>query len=221
MTDTAPHAERRADGDPLRGHDVIATISQVPHVTICPFDPASDADAIVDFLSTSTFPFHGHPTVSEAEARARVLDGYFWASDRCGLWVVADGDRLGIAVIEDLEDIGAGGAPLFDLRLGDRFRGRGLGVAVLRALTSYVFELYPSLRRFEGQTREDNVAMRTVFVRAGWVKEAHYREAWPVEGSAPMASIAYGVLRRDWESGTTTPVTWDDLPDLAHSAKPS
>jgi RimJ/RimL family protein N-acetyltransferase len=68
------------------------------------------------------------------------------------------------------------------------------------------------LRRFEGQTREDNIAMRKVFVRSGWVKEAHYRQAWPVDGSEPKASIAYGILRCDWETGTTTPVDWDDLP---------
>ena len=75
-----------------------------------------------------------------------------------------------------------------------------------------MFETYPGLRRFEGQTREDNVAMRTVFVRSGWAKEAHYRQAWPVEGSEPKASIAYGILRRDWQTGTVTPVDWDDLP---------
>jgi len=83
---------------------------------------------------------------------------------------------------------------------------------VLRALTDHVFEKYPTLRRFEGQTREDNIAMGKVFVRSGWVKEAHYRQAWPIKGAEPKASIAYGVLRCDWETGTITPVDWDDLP---------
>lgn len=115
-------------------------------------------------------------------------------------------------VLEDIEGIARGGAPLFDLRLGERFRGSGLGEPVVRALTDYVFEKYPTLRRFEGQTREDNIAMRKVFVRSGWVKEAHYRQAWPIAGAGPKASIAYGVLRRDWETGTITPVDWDDLP---------
>ena len=115
-------------------------------------------------------------------------------------------------MLEDIDDIAGGGAPLFDLRLAQEHRGRGLGEAALRALTSHVFATYADLRRFEGQTREDNIAMRTVFVRSGWVKEAHYREAWPVEGGEPLASIAYGMLRRDWETGTTTPVPWGDEP---------
>ena len=187
----------------------------MPHIAILPFDPAGDVEAIVAFLSSNSFPFHGRPHISEPDARARVLEGHYWSDGNSGHWVVADGAQIGIAVledIEDIEDIPGGGAPLFDLRLSEQFRGRGLGEAVLRALTTYVFEQYPLLRRFEGQTCEDNIAMRRVFVRAGWVKEAHYREAWPIEDSEPRASIAYGVLRRDWESGRTTPVDWDDLP---------
>ena len=70
----------------------------------------------------------------------------------------------------------------------------------------------PAVNRFDGQTREDNVAMRRTFVRCGWVKEAHYREGWPVDGGTPLASVAYGILRRDWESGQTTTFDWDDLP---------
>ena len=184
----------------------------MPEASIVPFDPASDGEAIVAFLTGNTFPFHGGTRVPEAVARARVQDGHYWSDEHAGHWVVVDGERIGIAVLEDIEDIADGGAPLFDLRLAEVHRGRGLGAAALRALTGHVFETYPDLRRFEGQTREDNLAMRTVFLRSGWVKEAHYREAWPVEGGEPLASIAYGVLRRDWETGTTTPVPWHDDP---------
>ena len=44
---------------------------------------------------------------------------------------------------------------------------------------------------------------------------AHYRQAWPIKGAEPKASIAYGVLRCDWETGTITPVDWETtcLPD--------
>lgn len=183
----------------------------MPQVVILPFDPASDGDEIVGFLASNRFPFHGRPRVSEAEARALVLAGRYWSEESVGHWVVADGERAGMVVLEDVDDIAGGGAPLFDLRLGESFRGGGLGEPVLRALTTFVFEGYPVLRRFEGQTREDNIAMRKVFVRSGWVKEAHYREAWPAEGSELKASVAYGILRRDWETGITTPVVWDDL----------
>ena len=184
----------------------------MPEPSIVAFDPEADGEAIVAFLTRNTFPFHGAPVVSEETARARVRDAHYWSEGRAGHWVVVDAERVGIAVLEDLDDIPGGGTPLFDLRLADRYRGRALGEPILRALTTHVFETYPDLRRFEGETREDNLAMRKVFLRSGWVKEAHYREAWPVENGEPVASIAYGMLRRDWEAGTATPVPWEDLP---------
>jgi hypothetical protein len=52
--------------------------------------------------------------------------------------------------------------------------------------------------------------MRATFRGAGWVKEAFYRDGWPVGADVRVASVGYAVLRRDWESGTVTPVVWDD-----------
>ena len=163
------------------------------------------------FLADDIFPFHGRPRLTKEQARQFVLGGRFWSDDCQGFWVHADGVRIGIAVIDDLADVAQGGNPVFDLRLAEAHRGRGFGVPVLRALTELVFTRWPDVRRFEGHTREDNVAMRATFRRAGWVKEAFHRDGWPVDGAPPKSSVAYAVLRRDWESGTITPVLWDDL----------
>ena len=138
-----------------------------------------------------------------------MLDGRFWSDDSIGFWVEADGARVGVVVVDDVGDVADGGNPLFDLRLAEAHRGRGLGAPVLRGLTDLVFERWPDVQRFEGHTRDDNLAMRATFRRAGWVKEGFYRDGWPVDG-ASKASVAYAMLRRDWASGTTTPVVWDD-----------
>ena len=140
-----------------------------------------------------------------------MLGGRYWSAEALGLWVDADGERIGIAVIDDLDDVAHGGNPQFDLRLAETHRGRGLGVPVLRGLTDLAFSRWPEIARFEGHTREDNLAMRATFRGAGWVKEGYYRAAWPVDGAAPRSSVAYSALRRDWEAGTTTPIVWDDL----------
>ena len=50
--------------------------------------------------------------------------------------------------------------------------------------------------------------MLRTFQKAGWVKEVLYRRGWPVEGGEPVASVAYAMLRQDWENGTRTPVPW-------------
>ncbi|NLS10911.1 GNAT family N-acetyltransferase [Nesterenkonia sp. MY13] len=178
-----------------------------------------DAAALVEFLSTNHYPFHMRSRPSADQIRENLADGDYGYNpehygteaaedtDHRGWWVFAGDVRLGIAILEDLTDA----APLFDLRLAEEHRGKGWGVPVLRALTSLVFETYPEVDRFEGQTREDNLAMRKVFLRAGFIKEAHYRRGWPVEGAEPVASVAYGILRQDWESGTVTTFEWEDL----------
>lgn len=163
------------------------------------------------FLVANAFPFHTRPRATEEQAREVVLGGRYWSADAVGLWVGADGERIGIAVIDDVTDVAHGGNPVFDLRLAEAHRGCRLGVPVLRGLTDLVFSRWPAIIRFEGHTREDNLAMRATFRRAGWVKEAYHRDGWPVEGGAPKSSVAYATLRRHWKSGTITPIVWDDL----------
>ena len=140
------------------------------------------------FLVANAFPFHRQPRWTEEQAREVVLGGRYWSADAVGLWVDADGERVGIAVIDDLTDVAQDGNPVFDVRLAEDHPGRDLGVPVLRGLTDLVFSRWPAITRFEGQTRD----------------------GWPVHGAAPTSSVAYATLRRDWESGTITPVLWDD-----------
>jgi hypothetical protein len=53
--------------------------------------------------------------------------------------------------------------------------------------------------------------MRRALLASGFVKEAHYRRAWPSD-CGRHDSIGYAILRTDWESGTTTSVKWEDEP---------
>ncbi|TFD62743.1 N-acetyltransferase [Cryobacterium suzukii] len=176
-------------------------------VTLVPISSARDRDALIRFLTENDFPFHVGTRLTVQDAQERIAGGRFEGPDHAGFWIDAGtAGRVGYAVLDDLAD----NAPLFDLRLATQYRGQGLGVPVLRALTNYVFTHIPEASRFEGNTRSDNIAMRKSFRRAGFIQEACYRDGWPVSGAAPMASVAYAILRRDWESGTTTPLEWDD-----------
>ncbi|RBM03985.1 N-acetyltransferase [Glutamicibacter soli] len=169
---------------------------------------ASDADDLLTFLTANQFPFHVQQTLREEDVRARIGSSYYWNEDRQGYWVRQGEQRLGMVVLEDLQDAES---PLFDLRLAESCRGQGIGVKVLRALCDLVFESMPKTLRFEGQTREDNIAMRKTFIRSGFLKEAHYRMGWPTTDGRPMASIAYSILRDDWSSGTVTRFEWEDI----------
>ena len=166
-----------------------------------------DHDALVDFMTSNHFPFHVRARPTREDVETAIAEGDYRDEDNDSFWVEhSELGRIGFLRLEDLSE----DAPLFDLRLDAPYRGRRLGAEVLRAITEHVFT-HLDVNRLEGQTREDNIAMRKTFLRCGWLKEAHYREGWPVEGAEPVASVAYAILRRDWETGQTTTFVWEDL----------
>jgi len=176
--------------------------------TFTSLDLPADHAALMQFMLSNEFPFHVNVRPSRTDIERRISEGAFGGPDHASFWVQSASEgRLGLVILDDLLD----DAPVFDLRLSAAARGRGLGVPILQALTAEVFQRWPNVNRFEGQTREDNIAMRKTFLRSGFIKEAHYREGWPVTGAPPLASVAYAILRQDWETGVTTNFAWEDL----------
>lgn len=175
-------------------------------VTLSRLNPAGDdLEPLITFLTENEWPFHVGARITRQEVTASIDAGRWDDEDARTFWIEHDDHgRVGLVRLQDLTDP----TPVLDLRLAEHHRGRGLGVEILAALTRHVMETMPAVDRFEGQTREDNVPMLRTFQKAGWVKEAHYRRGWPVEGGEPLASVAYAILRHDWENGTTTPVPW-------------
>jgi RimJ/RimL family protein N-acetyltransferase len=178
-------------------------------ITLTRLDPeGADRESLIAFLTHHEFPFHVVRRPTRGQVERWIEEGAFRDDDNDSYWVNhGELGCIGFFRLEDLSDQ----APVFDLRLAEPFRGCGLAAPVLTTATDLVFRTMLDVNRFEGQTREDNIAMRKVFLRCGWLKEAHYREGWPVEGAAPVASVAYGILRRDWETGETAPFVWEDL----------
>ncbi|MBN9632673.1 MAG: GNAT family N-acetyltransferase [Actinobacteria bacterium] len=182
-------------------------------ITLSRVDPEVDAAELIAFLSSNRFPFHSSAHPSRDDASRRVERGDFSGPANEAYWIedasVQDasfqGSRVGLIVFEEITD----DTPLIDLRIAEAHRGRGLGGAALRLATTTVFRAHPELNRIEGNTRIDNAAMRRVFEAAGYVKEAHYREGWPVAGQPPLDAVSYAILRRDWAEGTVTPVPWE------------
>ena len=166
-----------------------------------------DVEELVKFLTTNSFPYHRITAPSEELVRQLVMDGRFDADGVRTYWVYGDNQRLGLVIVERL----GSQCPTFDLRLVEEARGQGAGVPVLQALTSMVFTDQPEARRFAGRTREDNIAMRKTFLRAGFLKEAHYREDWQLDEGGRIASVTYAILRRDWERGSRTEFSWEDV----------
>lgn len=164
-----------------------------------------DVEALIDFLTRQSWPFHVGSSLTRADVQGRIAGGGFHSATTRTFWALDGAERVALLRLEDIGD----GDPLFDLRVDQGHRGRGIGSEVVRWLTRYLFDELPGVGRIEAQTRSDNSAMRAVLERCGYVKEAHYRRAWPGAGSDLHDGIGYAVLRQDWISGATTPVQWD------------
>lgn len=167
-----------------------------------------EADELARFLAGEVWPFHTRTHLDQDTVRRQVADGYYDSEGTRTFWIRVDGSVAGMVRLFDLDD----GTPLFDLRLRAAERGRGIGVRAVRWLTGYVFTEFPAIDRIEGTTRQDNHAMRAVFRRCGYAKEAHYRRAWPAEDGTRYDTVGYAVLRDDWSIGAVTPPDFDDEP---------
>ncbi len=167
-----------------------------------------EQEQLIHFMTTNSWPFHGNSHPGRGLIEKAIEEGGYESDEVKTFWVENDElDKVGIVKIHDLQDE----IPLFDLRIADMSRGNGYGPKALRLVAEYVFGLHGKKIRLEGHTRQDNLAMRKTFERAGFVKEAHLRNAWfsPKENSYYDA-VTYGITREDFDAGTTTPVVWED-----------
>ena len=161
-----------------------------------------DAAALAEFLTGDTWPFHAGPPVDRETVLRRAADGHYAHT----FWAVVDGVRAGLVRLDDLDD----DTPIFDLRLATAYRGHGIGRHAVGWLTRHLFTAadLPHVNRIEATTRQDNHAMRATLLRCGYVKEAHYRDGWPSADGTMHDAVGYATLRRDWLTGTVTPVPW-------------
>ena len=161
---------------------------------------------LMSFLTAERWEYFGRPDMTEERVRASWDAGDYRAPGCEGFFIEDDrGAVVGLIRLFDLEDDNV----LFDIRLTERVRGRGFGTTSVRWIVDHLFAR-ADIVRIDANTRHDNVAMRATLRRCGFVKEGHHRAA-RADGHD---SVSYALLRRDWESGTTTPVRWDDAPDI-------
>ena len=157
---------------------------------------ASAVSELADWLAADAWPFHGEVHVTPESVRTLAAAGTFCGEGVATLWFVRDdGERVGMVRAFDLQDV----TPLLDLRIAMRFRGQGLGTAMLQAITTVVFAQHPEIHRLGGYTRHDNAAMCRVFTKSGYELEARHRRSWRMDGGGFADTLGYAILREDWK----------------------
>ena len=172
------------------------------------YDPERDEATLFDLLCNEPWPHRFKAVMTEDDVRHELALGIYTNPDVLTFMIEVGDEVAGYVRSDDLGHERTD--PQLDFRLRQRFRGQGLGPHALAFITREIFDRYPQTHRIEAQTRRDNVAMRKVFVRGGYVLEGVYRRAWPSD-HGPHDGIGYGILRSDWESGTTTPADFSEI----------
>ncbi|MCF2571985.1 GNAT family N-acetyltransferase [Brevibacterium sp. UCMA 11754] len=129
-------------------------------ISLSRLDPnGADRSELIDFFTSNDFPFHVRPERwTAAGVEERIESGAFRSDDYDTFWLQHEQlGNLGIVRLEDLTE----DTPMFDLRLATERRGQGLGTECLRTVTDHVF-MTMDVDRFEGNTRDDNIAMRAL-----------------------------------------------------------
>jgi RimJ/RimL family protein N-acetyltransferase len=149
----------------------------------------SDLGIINDFIINNEWPYH-----STAITEAKPL--VYFSNDAMTLLAEKDKELLGYIRVEEFID---GDSPLFDIRISEKARGKGLGETLVKQAETVVFSELPNTVRFEGTTRIDNLPMIRLFEKLSWVKEAHYRMGWRLSNNNFCDALGYSILREEWE----------------------
>lgn len=158
-----------------------------------PLNMPGDESAVVDFLVANAWPFHGEPDLSpETAADVRVE-----SDEIASFWIYEGVVTVGLVRLMDLSDLEIG-SPLFDLRIAEGHRGRGIGRRAVSWLTDYLFTTYAVLHRIEATTRDDNAAMQSVFARCGYRLEGRFKEAWVNADGTRCDALSYAILRHEY-----------------------
>ena len=168
-------------------------------------------ETIIDILINNPWEFHSGKGWDKEKVEEKIKSGYFSSVETKTYFLVEENNTIGFIRIFDLgDDIMDDETPLFDIRIKKGFRGKGFGKQAVDLAIEFVFNTYPNKNRFEATTRHDNIAMRKVLEKCGFLKEAHYRQSWPDKNNVKVDTVGYGILRADWNSKSITPINWNE-----------
>lgn len=166
----------------------------------------NEIDELVELLCSNAWPYHANPKLDSQPIRNAVKKGYY-SDGRETFWIIHEQQKVGVIVIDDIDDT----IPLFDIRLVEDVRGKGIGVKVLHWLQDYLFGELSKIR-IEAYTRADNIAMQKCFVKGNFVKEGYLRNAWENEDGTISDSVLFATIYDDWKNNTITlPKLHDDF----------
>lgn len=86
----------------------------------------------------------------------------------------------------------------FGIMIGEKdFKGKKIGSYSMELVLKYAFEVL-GLNRIWGGTDSNNLAMRNLFIRCGFIQEGELREHSYINGKYSNGML-YGLLKKEWK----------------------
>lgn len=176
-----------------------------------PFERASQAYNLVDFLLANEWEFYSGKDDTKDEILRKIQSDHFFKSGVKSFWILGkENSKVGFIHIQGIGNPGSADTPVFDIRINADNRGAGIGKEAVRWICAYVFNQFPHKHRLEVYTRGDNMAMRKVLHGSYFAKECHYRNNWEDADGNLHDSVGYAISREDWKSEKISAVNWQD-----------
>lgn len=176
-----------------------------------PFERASQAYDLVDFLLANEWEFYSGKDETKDEILRKIQSDFYFKPGVKSFWILGkENTKIGFIHIFGIGNPGSADSPTFDIRLNADKRGAGIGKEAVRWISSYIFNQYPSKNRLEVYTRADNLAMRKVLNSTSFAKESHRRADWEDAEGNLHDSVGYAILRDDWKEEKISAVNWSD-----------
>ncbi len=156
------------------------------------------SEDLIQFLLSEEWKYHGSSKLTRKELEER-LKGTYYTNRKQVTFLIYEKEK--ICAFLKLDDLinDETEAPKFDIRINSKKRGKGYGLEIISFMINYIFKNYPKVRRIEGSTREDNVAMQNLFSKAGFLKAGQFRKAWHDDKGNWYDCLEYDFLREDLE----------------------
>lgn len=136
-----------------------------------------DSKQLIDFLTSQTWKFHSNPKLSIKDVQTNIDKRKYTNREQITFLIYNQTYLIGVLQIKDLiNDLEE--SPEFDIRISSKFHKKGYGTQIINYMIEYIFKNYDKIKRIEGNTREDNIAMQRLFEKCKFTRVAQLRKCW-------------------------------------------
>lgn len=157
-----------------------------------------DLPDLHNLLVTNRWEYFLDPVIDEHGLKTRD-EKYFSSKSTQTLVALEENQIIGYIQFDNIEDA-SDTAPSFTLCVATIARGKGVGTALLKKGSAYIFNTVKNIRRIYATTRADNVAMIKTFEAVGFRKEARHLKEWENRDTKEFVdAVGYAILREEFK----------------------